>query len=97
MEHEHQSFESLTRAEQVWPTSEVGSVMGKRSAVRNESGLPVDHSGPGLGRANTFTDSQPKTGGLPANINAQHKSGQGSGDGVPGGGEAAVTSSLDLV
>jgi len=71
--------------------------MGKRSAVRNESGLPVDHSGPGLGRANTFTDSQPKTGGLPANINAQHKSGQGSGDGVPGGGEAAVTSSLDLV
>lgn len=71
--------------------------MGKRGAVRNESGLPVDNSGPGLGVGPTTpptagrkpeacpptsTDSQV----LPL---SQHKSCQGSGDGVPGGGEAA--------
>jgi hypothetical protein len=31
------------------PGSGIDSDMGKRGAVRNNSGLPVDHSGPGLG------------------------------------------------
>ena len=71
--------------------------MGKRGEVRNNSGLPVDHSGPGLGVGPTT----PATAGrkpeaCPPNSTSQHKSGQGSGDGVPGGGEAAVVSSLDL-
>src|SRR6266705_2772445 len=70
---------------------------GKRGAVRNNSGLPVDHSGPGLGRANNSSDSQPKAGGLPTRyFFSQPKSGQGSGDGVPGSGEAVGSSSLDL-
>ncbi len=76
-------------------TAPDGSMMGKRGAVRNNSGLPVDHSGPGLGRANNSTNSQPKAGGLPTRyFFSQPKSGQGSGDGVPGGGEAVRSSSL---
>ncbi len=67
--------------------------MGKRNAVRINSGLPVHQSGPGLGRANNSINSQPKAGGLPSNL-SQPKTGQGSGDRVPGGGEAAVPSSL---
>jgi len=70
--------------------------MGKRGEVRNNSGQPVDHSGPGLGVGPTT----PPTAGrkpeaCPPISASQHKSGQGSGDGVPGGGEAAVVSSLD--
>jgi hypothetical protein len=73
---------------------------GKRSAVRNNSGLPVDHSGPGLGVGPTT----PPTAGRkpeacpPSSFSlSQRKSGQGSGDRVPGGGEAAVGSSLDPI
>jgi len=72
--------------------------MGKRGAVRNNSGLPVDHSGPGL----EVGPTTPPTAGrkpeaCPPSLPFQHKSGQGSGDGVPGGGGAAVGSSLDHV
>ena len=72
---------------------------GKRGAVRtNNSGLPVDHSGPGLGVGPTT----PATAGrkpeaCPPSFFSQHKSGQGSGDGVPGGGAAVVVSSLDPI
>src|SRR5437667_1548912 len=76
--------------------------MGKRSAVRNNSGLPVDHSGPGLGVGPTTSltagrkpEACPPSFVLP--IPSQPKSGQGSGDRVPGGGEAAVVSSLDPI
>jgi len=75
-------------------------MMGKRGAVRNNSGSPVDHSGPGLGRPTT----PPTTGRKPEACPplsfvspAQTKSGQGSGDRVPGGGEAATPSSLDQI
>jgi hypothetical protein len=74
--------------------------MGKRGAVRINSGLPVYQSGPGLGRANNSTDSQPKAGGLPSNLfftSPQPKTGRGSGGRAPSGGEAAVPSSLDLL
>src|SRR5438128_2313102 len=71
--------------------------MGKRDAVRNNSGQPVTHSGPGLGLGPTI----PNTAGLnpaacPPNsdTSSQPKSGQGFGDGVPVGGKAAVPSSL---
>jgi hypothetical protein len=43
-----QRFEP-TNAPGTMTTGAVGSFMGKRSAVRNDSGLPVDHSGPALG------------------------------------------------
>jgi hypothetical protein len=92
---QHQPSESLGCEEHLLPNSQVDSVMGKRSAVRNNSGLPVDHSGPGLGVGPTpplTTGRKPE-----ACPPSQHKSGQGSGDGVPGGGEAAVLSSLDPV
>ena len=62
---------------------------GKRSAVRiNNSGEPVDHSGPGLrvGPTNPATADR-KSGACPPGLDSlvsQHKSGQGSGDGVPG-------------
>ncbi len=74
--------------------------MGKRGAVRSNSGVPVDHSGPGLGVGPT---TPPTTGRKPEACPptsfspSQHKSGQGSGDGVPGGGEAAVVSFLDQI
>jgi hypothetical protein len=67
--------------------------MGKRGAVRNNSGLPVDNSGPGLGVGPT---TPPTAGRKPeacppdSLYPSQHKSCQGSGDRVPGGGEAAV-------
>jgi len=72
--------------------------MGKRGAVQNNSGVPVDHSGPGLGVGPTT----PPTAGrkpeaCPPSFPSQHKSGQGSGDGVPGGGAAAAPSSLDPI
>ena len=73
-----------------------GDYMGKRNAVRNNSGLPVHQSGPGLGRANNSTNSQPKAGGLPANISSQPKTGRGLGQ-SPSGGAAAVPSSLDPI
>src|SRR6266849_10270203 len=75
-------------------------MMGKRGAVRNNSGLPVDHSGPGLGVGPT---TPPTAGRKPAACPptsfspSQRKSGQGSGDRVPGGGEAAVVSALDPI
>ena len=75
---------------------------GKRGAVRNNSGLPVDHSGPGLGvgpttpqTAGRKSEACPPSFVLP--LPSQSKSGQGSGEGVPGGGEAAVVSSLDPI
>src|SRR5262249_20726598 len=71
---------------------------GKRGAVQHNSGPPVDHSGPGL----EVGPTTPATAGrkpeaCPPSSPFQHKSGQGSGDRVPGGGEAAVVSSLDHV
>jgi hypothetical protein len=76
--------------------------MGKRGAVRNNSGLPVDHSGPGLGvgpttpaTAGRKPEACPPSFDLP--LPSQPKSGQRSGDRVPGGGEAAVSSSLDQI
>jgi hypothetical protein len=80
--------------------------MGKRGAVRNNSGAPVDNSGPGLGVGPTTPATagrKPEACPPPLIITAlavplsQHKSCQGSGDGVPGGGEAAVVSSLDQI
>jgi hypothetical protein len=74
---------------------------GKRGAVRiANSGLPVDHSGPGLGVGPT---TPPTAGRKPEACPptflspSQQKSGQGSGGEVPGGGEAAVPSSLDPI
>src|SRR4029077_11003737 len=76
------------------------SVTGKRNAVRNKSGQPVDHSGPGLEVRPTI----PNTAGLnPAacppilTLSLQPKSGQGFGDRVPVGGNAAAPSSLDPI
>ena len=69
---------------------------GKRSAVRNNAGLPVHQSGPGLGRANNSINSQPNAGGLPTTLSSQPKTGRGLGQ-SPSGGEAAVPSSLDPV
>jgi hypothetical protein len=71
---------------------------GKRDAVRNNSGLPVDHSGPGLevGPTTPATAGRKPEACPPISL-SQHKSGQGSGDGVPGGGEAAGVSSLDPI
>jgi hypothetical protein len=69
---------------------------GERGTVRNNSGLPVHQSGPGLGRANSSINGQPKTGGLPTNPFSQPKTGQGLGQ-SPSGGEAAVPSSLDPI
>ena len=77
---------------------------GKRGAVRINSGLPVDNSGPGLGVGPTTPATagrKPKA--CPPSLASepfypsQHKSCQGSGDRVPGGGEAAVGSSLVYV
>jgi hypothetical protein len=73
---------------------------GERSAVRNNSGLPVRQSGPGLGRP-----TPPSTAGRkpeactlsPPLPPSQPKTGQGFGDGVPIGGEAAVPSFLDPI
>jgi hypothetical protein len=75
---------------------------GKRGAVRNNSGLPVDHSGPGLGVGPTTPSTAGRTPeACPPSFAgiapSQPKSGQGSGGGVPGGGEAAVPSSLDPI
>ncbi len=74
--------------------------MGKRGAVRNNSGEPVDHSGPGLGRPTTPPTAGRKPEACPPVFSShppQTKSGQGSGDRVPGGGEAATPSSLDQI
>ena len=75
--------------------------MGKRGAVRNNSGLPVDHSGPGLGvgpttppTAGRKPEACPPPLPLPP---SQPKTGRGSGGGTPGGGEAAVVSALDPI
>lgn len=62
---------------------------GKRSAVRiTNSGEPVDHSGPGLrvGPTNPATADRTSEACPPGfdSLVSQHKSGQGSGDGVPG-------------
>jgi hypothetical protein len=70
---------------------------GKRGAVRNNSGLPVHQSGPGLGRANNSSDSQPKTGGLPSNLFSQPKTGRELEGGALVGRGAPVPSSLDPI
>jgi hypothetical protein len=67
---------------------------GKRSAVRiTNSGEPVDHSGPGLrvGPTNPATADRKSEACPPGfdSLLSQQKSGQGSGDGVPGGASAA--------
>lgn len=73
------------------------SYTGKRSAVRiTNSGEPVDHSGPGLrvGPTNPATfdrTSEACPPGFDSPV-SQHKSGQGSGDRVPG--DASVASGV---
>ena len=98
----HRRPESSATAEGYRPQGGDGSVMGKRGAARNNSGVPVDHSGPGLGvgpttpaTAGRKPEACPPALDLP--LSSQSKSGQGSGDRVPGGGEAAVVSSLDQI
>jgi len=73
--------------------------MGKRGAVGHNSGEPVDHSGPGLGRPTTPPTAGRKPEACPPSfLPSQSKSGQGSGDGVPGSGEAAGRfTSLDQI
>jgi hypothetical protein len=85
---------------------------GKRGAVRNNSGLPVDHSGPGLGvgpttpltagrKPEACPPSLPTTSSTITALDgfslSQRKSGQGPVDGVPGGGEAAAVSSFNPI
>jgi hypothetical protein len=97
MEHQHQHHESTPLSAPVEPGTGVDSLMGKRGAVRNDSGLPVHQSGPGLGRANNSTNSQPKAGGLPSNLlfnTSQPKTGRESEGGALSGSAAAVPSSL---
>src|SRR5260370_36729616 len=74
---------------------------GKRDAVRNNSGLPVDHSGPGLAVGPTI----PATAGLkpaacPPVSSCQPKSGRGAGGGATSSGSseaAAAVPSLDYL
>ena len=69
--------------------------MGKRGAVRFNSGLPVDHSGPGLGVGpGTPTTSGRNPEACPP---SQHKSGREPEGGALGGGAAAVVSRLDHI
>jgi hypothetical protein len=58
----------------------LGSLMGKRSAVRTNSGLPVDHSGPGLGVGPTpSATAGRKPEACPPDFGiSQHKSGRES-------------------
>jgi hypothetical protein len=95
-----QPFEPIQAEAVTQSGAENGSNMGKRGAVRSNSGLPVHQSGPGLGRANNSTDSQPKAGGLPSNLFvnfSQPKTGRESEGGALSGSAAAVPSSLDPV
>src|ERR1700693_1013916 len=92
-----QRFEPMRAVEQSLLGSHFGSTMGKRGAVRNNSGLPVHQSGPGLGRANNSTDSQPKAGGLPSNLFSQPKTGRELEGSALVGREAPVPSSLDPI
>jgi len=66
---------------------------GKRSAVRNNSGLPVDHSGPGLrvGPTPSLTADRKSAACPPvfAVDFSQHKSGWGSGGEAPSGASEA--------
>jgi hypothetical protein len=72
--------------------------MGKRGAVRDNSGLPVRQSGPGLGGPTTPSTTGRKPAACPPILpSPQPKTGQRFGDGVPIGGEAAVHSSLDQI
>jgi len=76
------------------------SQMGKRGAVRDNSGLPVRQSGPGLGGPTTPPTAGRKPEACPPALPlppSQSKTGQGAGDGVPHGGEAAARSSLDQI
>jgi len=88
-----QRFEPMRAAEELPLGSRFGSFMGKRGAVRNNSGLPVHQSGPGLGRANNSINSQPKAGGLPSNL-SQPKTGRELEGSALVGREAPVPSSL---
>ncbi len=78
-----------------------------QDAVVHQTGTTVAHSVPVRGAANKPTSADRKSdaslcsaevcSGSPSNPHHHAKSGQGSGDGVPGGGEAAVPSSLDQI
>jgi hypothetical protein len=83
---------------------------GKRGAVRNNSGEPVDHSGPGLrvGPTTSVTADRKSEACPPgSDLLSQHKSGRGSGGGAPSGASVASgelrsaatqqVSSLDLL
>ena len=61
--------------------------MGKRSAVRNNSGAPVDHSGPGLGVGPTSSATAGrKPEACPSDFDiSQRKSGQESEGGALSG------------
>src|SRR2546422_11056947 len=80
----------------------------RQDAVVHQTGTTVAHSVPVRGAANKPTSADRKSdaslcsaevcSGSALNSHHHAKSGQGSGDGVPGGGEAAVgSSSLDLI
>jgi hypothetical protein len=78
-----------------------------QDAVVHQTGTTVAHSVPVRGAANKPTSADRKSdaslcsaevcSGSALNPHHHAKSGQGSGDGVPGGGEAAVLSSLDPI
>jgi hypothetical protein len=78
-----------------------------QDAVVHKTGTTVAHSVPVRGAANKPTSADRKSdaslcsadicSGNALTIHHHAKSGQGSGDGVPGGGEAAVVSSLDQI
>ena len=98
MDKQNDQRSGSIRAEQARPGDRFGSAIGKRGAVRNNSGQPVDHSGPELGVGPTT----PPTAGrkpeaCPPNPYSQRKSGRGSGGSTPSGGAAAVPSSLDPI
>jgi hypothetical protein len=77
-----------------------------QDAVVHQTGTTVAHSVPVRGAANKPTRTDRKSDASLCSVDAcsgstanhhHAKSGQGSGDGVPGGGEAAVPSSLDPI
>src|SRR5258708_30669934 len=79
----------------------------RQDAVVHQTGTTVAHSVPVRGAANKPTSADRKSdaslcsaelcSGSALNPHHHAKSGQGSGDGVPGGGQAAAPSSLDPI
>ena len=68
-----------------------GNSKGKRGAARNNSGLPVDDSGPGLRVGPTTPATSDRTSGAcPPNTLSQHKSRRGTGGGAPSASEASI-------